>query len=44
MLALVWVAEQGQTIGTELAYTYWRNKTTGGWEIGFIDNCASYNC
>jgi thiol-disulfide isomerase/thioredoxin len=44
LLALVAMAGQGQTIEAELADTYWRNETTGDWEIGFTDSCAIYDC
>ena len=44
LLALVVMAGQGQTIEAELADTYWRNETTGDWEIGFTDSCAIYDC
>lgn len=43
LLALVAMAGQAQSsIPESIADTYWRNETTGDWEIGFTESCAIY--
>ena len=43
LLALVEMTGQAQSsIPESIADTYWRNETTGDWEIGFTESCAIY--
>ena len=45
LLALVAMAGQAKvSIPESIADTYWRNETTGDWEIGFTESCAIYEC
>ena len=45
LLALVAMAGQAKvSIPESIADTYWRNETTGDWEIGFTESYAIYDC